>query len=527
MKKDMPLLGALICISLLVTFYCQHRGFVNPYLIHDDVNQYLPAVYALSPGPLHNALLDGDLIIKYMVLKDSPGHLYLLSLLSRFMPPLSLIRLLPFFLAALSTICFFYLGKAMQNSTVGFFCALIFSFYLWTSGFGFLSGAFPKAFAFPLLLLFLIFLSAGKRALSFSVIFLQVLIFPAVALVSLAVYFLNLFRDGLPGKKELFAFGFCALGFLLISTILYRAGSDFLGSLVSLKEMASMPEFGPGGRDYLFTANISDFFTSEDASGIAVSRAFWVLALFFLASSLYLERRFLRLPRLIVYVFFCGVVLFWCAWIFLFYLFFPGRYIEYTLPLFMITVIALAIDKFLEKRDVLARRLMLVGITAVVIFVHLPFLQQNLKDYQRPYYEYLKTLPQDALVAAHPYEADPLPTFAQRRVLVQFEVSTAWYRNYYSRVKERTYDFFRAYYASSWKTIEGFFRKYGISCMIVNKGHFEQRYLKEGKFYLAPFNEYVRGIVRDNQGNFVLAGKERRGRTLYEDRDFYILSLKE
>jgi len=525
MKKDQFLVTILIVASLLITYYCQQEGIFNKYMIHDDATQYLPAAYALQPGPLHKALLDDDLIVKYMVLKDSPGHLYLYYLWGLLFDPLLLIKLLPFLLCALTTVCFFYFGKAIKNSTTGFFAALIFSFYLWTSKFGFLSGGLPKAFIFPLFLLFLVFLVNKKHLGCFFILILQVLFYPGIAIISLLVYFLDLCDKRRPTIKEVFKFILVLTSCFILTQLIYRRPDVFLGDLISYREMIKMPEFYMGGRDYLFCGSLKDFLYSEDASGISVSTIFPYLMLLFLISAFYLRKIFSYVPRVLFYILFSGLSVFLAAWLFLFYLFFPGRYLEYTLPIFLISVIALAIEKLsAQLKSTLPERFVLGTIFITIVLFFIPFLQKNLTDYQRPYFEFLKTLPEETLLAGHPFEMDPILTFAKRRVLVQFEVSTAWYKNYYEKIKERTNDFFKAYYSASLPELEYFFRKYGINYLIVYKGHFKEGYLSQGDFYLKPFNGEIKNIVSKNYGKFVLNSETIHDYKIYEDNDFFVIS---
>lgn len=527
-NRNLLLLVVLIVLSILVTYYCQRDCLINTFVVHDDVTQYVPAAYALRPGALHDALINNDLIIKYMVLKDSPGHLYFYHIFGYIIDPLLLTKILPFFLCAFCAAAFFYWGRLIRNSEVGFIGAIFFIFYLWTSKFGFLSGGLPKAFAFPLLLLFIIFLLKNKWWGLVSVLILQVLFYPAIAIISLTIYFFVLLDTPRPQFRQVLIFVSISVFTLLLSLIIYKRSDIFLGQMVnSYKDMVRMPEFWAGGRDTLFTGNIKDFLMSEDASGIWISTAFPVLVSLFLLSIFYLGRSFIQTPRIIFYIVLSGLVLFLAAWAFLFRLFFPGRYLEFTLPIFAILIISSAFEKLLSRfKSGFAKRVFLSFILIGAIFIHLPFLQKNLTDYKRPYFAFIRTLADRSLFAGHPCELDAIPSFTKKRVLVQFEVSTAWYKNYYAKIKERTYDFFKAYYASSLQDVEGFFNKHEVDYLIVNKAHFQEDYLKKGDFYIQPFNEDIRKMVRNNSGNFILASSDIDKYKVFEDQNYYILKLR-
>jgi hypothetical protein len=156
-----------------------------------------------------------------------------------------------------------------------------------------------------------------------------------------------------------------------------------------------------------------------------------------------------------------------------------------------------------------------------------PFLHTNLGNFQHRIYEDITRLPPDSLIAGHPYDVDPITVFTKRRVLVQFEVSTAWYKNYYSRVKERTYDFFNAYYSDSYADVMNFCRKYKITHILVNKEHFTDRYIDSGCYYLEPYNSHIMEIIGKNKGNFILVQERMDKYKVTNDVDgFFIIKAE-
>ena len=527
MKTSKCLLLIIVVFSLAVTFYCQRQGITDKFMVHDDVNQYIPAVYALLDTPLNQAFLQGDLLIKYMVVKDSPGHLFVYYLFGMFFDPLILTKILPFLLAVISAVLLFNIGKILKSEQLGFFAALMFSLYVWTSKFGFFSGGFPKSFAFPLLLAFVYYLLLRRHFSFLLVLMLQILFYPIIAVISLVIYFFSTLKSFSENKRALGVFIFISVPCLTFSFFIYKQPNDFLGDVVTYNEMITMPEFFPGGRQAFFFTDLRGFLASERSSGIMVSNAFPFMFLAFIISCIYLGKGITRLPRIVFYIIGAGALTFLISYLFLFHLFFPGRYIEFTLPIFLILVTSFSIDRFLQKAST-GRKYILSWIvfTAITISIYSPFLQANLYDYKKDIYQYINQFPEDSFLAGHPYDMDSVPVFGKRRVLVQFETATSWYKNYYSKVKERTYDFFKAYYSDSFKDIAWLFDKYKLTHLVVNKRHFEDSYLAEKNFYVQPFNDYVVKINSGRKKRFILTSSVIKRYKVYDGPDYFIIKLK-
>ena len=107
------------------------------------------------------------------------------------------------------------------------------------------------------------------------------------------------------------------------------------------------------------------------------------------------------------------------------------------------------------------------------------------------------------MIAAHPYLADGIPIFAQKKVFINYELSNPWYNEYWKTVKKRTFDFFNAYYSEDPKVIYEFFNENGIDYLVVNKKHFQGKNLTDGKTYFEPFQRYISNLLKKKK-HFVL-----------------------
>lgn len=513
----------LIVCAFCITLYSQWPGLAEQYTVHDDVTQYIPAVYAIRDQiPAEN-----DLILQYMIIKNSPGHLWLFVLLSYIAEPLLLVKILPFILCIGSVLLLFYYGKLLKNETVGYFSALLFSFYIWTSEYGFFSGALPKSFAFPLLIAFLCFLLNKQYLSCFIILILQIIFYPIVTIVSLIILFLSVLFDKTRTRNNILWLIVIFIVSAATTFILYRAPNDLLGSMVTFKEMIKMPEFCIGGRDELFVPGIMNFLRSEDMSGIAISRMFILLLGGCLGSLIILGKEIRCLPKHLIYTFCATIIGFVLSYAFLFELFFPGRYVEFTLPICMILLIAFAIEKLISlvKPRIYAKYILAI-MTIIIIVICSPYLKRDFTNYERSFYGFLGTIPNNVRLAGHPYDMDPIPLFAKKRVLIQYEASTAWYKSYYKETKKRTHDFFRAYYSHSISEIMIFMKENKVDYLLVNREHFTKDYLIKSDYYIEPFNNFIKKQVNVNKDDFALISEEIHKYVVFDDGEKYFIIKK-
>jgi hypothetical protein len=129
------------------------------------------------------------------------------------------------------------------------------------------------------------------------------------------------------------------------------------------------------------------------------------------------------------------------------------------------------------------------AVALVVALAGLRLQDVGLKDFSsyRPLYAALAQTPKAALIAGHPNLMDNVPTFAQRAVLVNYELAHPWSQGYWRRIRPRLEDFFQAYYATDPQVVRDFCRKYQVSFLVVDKRHFTPEFLAGGRF-LAPFD---------------------------------------
>jgi hypothetical protein len=137
----------------------------------------------------------------------------------------------------------------------------------------------------------------------------------------------------------------------------------------------------------------------------------------------------------------------------------------------------------------------------------------EIKSDQRLLYDFVSTLPKDALLAGDLVQMDNIPLFAHRSVLFSFEITNV--------DESRILAFFDAYYAESSETILGFCRDYGVEYLVVNLQQFSPDYLENGVFFLAPHNETIAESVAA-RSDFILP-QISDDRRLFQSGDLFVI----
>lgn len=533
-KKDVFLILIIILLSLAVTYACQGDALFNKYIVSDDSNHYIFPFYKIQDP----ALFQDDIFSRYSLNYNSIGIVVIYSMFSIFFDPLLFSKILPFILCGLCAIYFFLIGRKIYNKYCGFLSAVIFIMYSWTIPASF-SGGHARAFVFLLLSSFVYYILEKKYLLSGIILLLQTFIYPPIGAVSLLSIFILFFPKLVKNFRRKISFNyeikftiFLIIIDILILSLLFLRKDQNIGPLVSFKEMIRMPEFFWGGRTPFFINSfkmLKDPAIADRVTGIPVyGFPIWPL-LVISASGFYLiiKKKIVVHPVLNA-VCISGFFLHALSWALLFKLYYPGRYLKFTFAFYLIFLCAVAltrtiIDRSNQKR---ARRLFLLSFTIIILYF--PFLNKDLVNYKNiRLYQFISTLPKNALIAGHPFEMSEIPLFSKRKVFIQFELSTPFYRNYYEQIKQRTYDFFRLYYSGSFNEIKKVCIEYGIDYVLVKKEHFSRPYIEKNNFYIEPFNLQIRHIIENNIRNgFVLANVSADYK-VYEDNDTIIFKVNE
>ncbi len=279
-----------------------------------------------------------------------------------------------------------------------------------------------------------------------------------------------------------------------------------LGSLVSKAHMIGMSEYSAAGRyeiypipsflwqllwePWIFNAPFAD-------SGPPAGWLYMIPIILLVAYALSHWREVASLEgfRVFVYLAPASIILYILARVLLMKLFVPSRYFEYSVNLFYCFVLAVCARVALEN----------FGLTkcAVPIVICLLLLGgirlHNSGVYDYSQYANLDSFvsaktDKDSLFAGPPVLMDDVMTFGKRKVFVSYKLSHAWVEPYWSKIKKRTFDLFKAYYSTDPEQIREFCNEHKIDYLVIREEDFTPEAFKK-KMYFQPFDKYIKQIA--------------------------------
>ena len=94
-----------------------------------------------------------------------------------------------------------------------------------------------------------------------------------------------------------------------------------------------------------------------------------------------------------------------------------------------------------------------------------------------PVYEFFAQQPKDSLVASLSGEADFLPSFAQRSILVGREYAIPYSKGYYQQFRQRAIDLIQAQYSPDLDQVQAFIQQYDIDFLLLESGSLTPEYI--------------------------------------------------
>lgn len=532
----------VILLALVIGINSQFSALTNKYVINDDVMQH---VYWMQQFRDNN-LFKNDLLTEYAKNYQPWGYIFLYFILSFIIDPLILSKFLPIVLLIISTLYMYKLVKYITNTYTGFLAAFI--FMITPTFINKMSGSLPRAFGYPLVLIFLYYLIKKDYLKSSLCMILQSLFYPMMSLLSTLTYLFTfikykikiIYLDRSNLKVQYFILAALICIFILGSKYLFYYNPS-IGTTFSRGEMIGNPEFYKEGRyGVLPTAPLLTEIRINMSRGIWVPKTlnkipivlhinptilrnitFLIMLLFFISEII---RKQLHFPLEILLLFFSSILMFKISDLFLFKLFLPERYIQFPVPIISLIIYSIIIGQAITKIKIVGIKRFVQALVLILIFLDFN-VNKNIglidMSHNKDLYEYLNKLPEDTMIAAHPKSADGIPTFTQRKVYIKYELSHPFFDKYWETIKKRTNDFFNAYYAEDPKTIFNFCEKNDIDYLVVDRRHFSKEYLKRGKIYFEPFNTYIKTIIKERK-DFVLADIPDKDKLFIKDNIFVI-----
>ncbi len=319
---------------------------------------------------------------------------------------------------------------------------------------------------------------------------------------------------------------FCGAGLTVAFLVLlpYAVGTSEFGPTVTAAAARTLPEFGPSGRARFFLPVFWEFWFNASRSGIRLATALMpplVYAGLLLPLMLCVRRRFpvlqqlspeiVLLPQLVV----VSLGGFAIAHLLLFKLHLPSRYTQHSVRIVMVLAAAIAllalIDRLLhwaaDFRQV-GRRLrarqqwggqwrrgqrQAIALTTVVLLagtlIFYPLLFEtflwtgySLGSAPR-LYEFFAQQPKAILVASLAEEANNLPSFAQRSILLGREYAIPYHQGYYREIRQRASDLIQAQYTPDLSVVQAFIQQYNIDFWLLDRSAFNPAYVANNDWF--------------------------------------------
>lgn len=531
------------------------QGFSSEWIVQDDARQHVFWMLRF----IDPKLFPNDLIANYFQSVAPVGYTKLYRLAAAIgINPLIFNKLLPPIIGLIATCyCFLLCRQLFPVPVAGFIASLLFNQSLWLKDD--VISATPRAFAYPLLLAFLYYLTKRSLLPCLGAIALLGIFYPQCVFLCAGMLFLQIFKwqgMGFSFSRNLDDYYFCIMGLGVSVAIMlpYALNVSEYGPVISLEQARQLPDFSPEGRSAFFKDNFWDYWFGGGRSGMFPNAVFTPVTMIF---GLFLP--FLRLfpqqfplqkqitPKIVILLqlLVVSVAMFFLAHAVLFKLHLPSRYTAYSFRIILSIASAIVLTLILDKllhivstnvschnlKKLTQKALALFAISAIAIGVifypsFVPtFPVTNYKTGETPtLYQFFQQQPKDITIASLTADTDNIPTFAQRSILVSSEYAIPYHLGYYSLFRQRVIDLIQAQYSTDLAEITKFIRKYGIDFWIIEESSFVPEYIDDNR-WLRQHQPVAREAIESlRQQKIPLLTSFKESCSAWQDNRFTVIS---
>lgn len=562
-----PTIFWFICSLFVAAYYAGcglAQAFASDYIAQDDAREYVFWMQRF----IDPELFPNDLTAEYFQSITPLGYASLFRLMAGLgITPLVFSKILPICLAIPTTIYSFLLSlRLFPLPFTAFISTLILNQSLWFSTD--LASATPRSFIYPLLPAFLYYLLRGSKIAIALIMMLQSLFYPLLIFLYGGILSIH-WR-----KNILFLAAIFGLTTLCMAP--YIISASHYGPVVSYQQAWQMGEHWQGGRHHFFDPNPWKFWLIGQHSGIlpaVMPPIIWVSIIFPLLQHNSERFRLMRLVkpeniRLIVQIIGVAIALYFAAHLFFLKLFFPTRHTIHLFRVLMSIGAGISLTSILDwlvnffkynhlqsnypnySKSNFIKTLQQIAIlsTITIISIILFFYPNFLKTYPKSeyrigrhpdLYEFIQQQPKDILIATLSNEADNLPTFTHRPILIGREYALPFHLGYYQQIRQRTLDLINAQYHPNLQPVQAVIKKYGIDLWLLEKDSNQPTYLTQKTWlrsFQPTFNQALNNInninnlnqiSEDNKlENYPALTKIANTCTIWQNQQFWLLKAK-
>lgn len=497
---------SLIC-SVLFSVRAIDGALEHKYIIQDDARQHIFWMQRFNDP----ALFPDDLIADYYQTVAPSGYtaFYRIGDACGF-DPIRLSKVLPILLGLITTAyCFGFSMQIMPVPFAGFLSSLLLDQALWSRDD--LISATARAFLYPLFMAFLYYLARRKFVPCLVAVALQALFYPSIAFISAGVLVLGLivWKEKRPAlTRDKFRILLCATGLaaIVIAMAFYALKSSGFGEVVTASQARQMPEFYTGGRVSFFRDDLLFYWTRGTYSGLLpghIPELLWAALCFpifvLFKSRFALSRKMTGELSILAQVAISSFFFFFAAHAVLFRLYLPSRYTQHSFRIILCVAAAVSLVLILDAvlgwanggKEKLLHLKQIIGMIITSAFIALlcassialPDIPQRRFRIgkEAAVYDFLTGQPKDVVIATLDDEADNIPSFSARSVLVAREYALPYHLGYYERLRERAVDLINAQYSADLNDVKRFIEKHGVDLLIVDRKAFEPGYAKKNR----------------------------------------------
>lgn len=473
------------------------QAFTSKYIVSDDAREYISWIYRyFNPD-----LFPGDLIADYFQSVTPIGYGIVYKIIAALnIDPILFGKIFPLVLGLITTsYCFVVCMEILPVPMAGFIASLLLNQSLCLHD-DLFSGT-PRDFIYPLVLAFIYYLIRSSVFGILIVFALQCLIYPIIGFINLLILLLRLFRwqNGQitisHNRKDfiLFVAATITAGILILP---YTIQSSQFGPTITAAVARTMPEYWDGGRFRYFSHNIISFwFDGRDSGFFALIAPPQLLLGLLLPIILKFQSHFLLTKqvkdevKLLLQVVIASLIMFFTAHALAFKLHWPSRYTHHTFKIVLALAAAISITLILDATFRWSRqngRQILILGTITILGAGLVLYPSSLKVFPKtPYlagqaptlYNFLQKQPQNIVIASTSQEADNIPIFAQRTILVGKEYALPIHTKYYAQFRQRMIDLINAQYTDDINQIKDFIQKYHVTFWLLERSAFLPEYI--------------------------------------------------